>query len=336
MTLLQKLLHLTDFRNPFLRTLVPSVAAAFAIQTVVALPSIALQSERLYDASGSATFLAVSLLSLYLPGARSKVAASVASSGPGVYGVLSRWWPSLLAPFARGAGRAVVLNWRSVAMTAAVGVWSVRLGSYLLSRILSSGHDSRFDSIRKSPPKFAAAWLGQATWVSQCLMPVVAVNSVPALAFAALPAVLATDVLGIALFVGGFGFEIAADRQKSRWLRERREKSHEEDFLTKGLWSRSQYPNYFGECMLWTGIATMAAGVLMTNPVQVGFGLSGGLSGSLLALGLSYASPAFTSFLLLKVTGIPMSEKKYDKRYGDRKDYLVWKQNTPKFFPKIT
>lgn len=30
-----------------------------------------------------------------------------------------------------------------------------------------------------------------------------------------------------------------------------------------------------------------------------------------------------------------MSESKYDKRYGDRKDYQQWKQNTPKFFPKL-
>jgi steroid 5-alpha reductase family enzyme len=36
-----------------------------------------------------------------------------------------------------------------------------------------------------------------------------------------------------------------------------------------------------------------------------------------------------------QVSGIPMSEKKYDKRYGDRKDYQEWKKNTPMFFPKL-
>lgn len=97
----------------------------------------------------------------------------------------------------------------------------------------------------------------------------------------------------------------------------------------------SQYPNYFGECTLWTGIATGAAGFLIRNPVQVGLGLPGGVTGKMLALGLSYVSPAFVSLLLLKVTGVPLSEKKYDKRYGDRKDYQEWKKNTPKFFPKL-
>lgn len=53
------------------------------------------------------------------------------------------------------------------------------------------------------------------------------------------------------------------------------------------------------------------------------------------ALGLAYISPVFTTFLVTSVSGIPLSEEKYDKRYGDRKDYQEWKQNTPKFFPKI-
>lgn len=79
----------------------------------------------------------------------------------------------------------------------------------------------------------------------------------------------------------------------------------------------------------------MAAGALVAKPVQIGLGLSGGLAGRALVLGASYVSPAFVTFLLLKVSGVPLSEKKYNKRYGDRKDYQEWKRNTPKFFPKI-
>ncbi|KAI1504823.1 hypothetical protein F5X99DRAFT_350200 [Biscogniauxia marginata] len=315
MGLLQHVLHLTNFRNPFLRTMVPSVAAAFAVQTAVALPSIPAQSERFYDASGSATFLAVTLLSLYLPSIRARAAAGAAAQP----------LPSLLA--------AGAFNWRQVVLSAAVATWSIRLGSYLFARILGAGHDPRFDEIKRSPGKFAVAWVGQAAWVSLVLMPVVAVNSAPAFAFAS--ASSATDVLGLALFLGGFAFEVVADRQKSSWLAARREKLHDEQFLTSGLWSRSQFPNYFGECTLWTGVATVAAGALVSQPVQAGLGFPGGLSGRLLALGLSYVSPAFTSFLLLKVTGVPLSEKKYDAKYGDRRDYQEWKKNTPKFFPKL-
>lgn len=97
----------------------------------------------------------------------------------------------------------------------------------------------------------------------------------------------------------------------------------------------SRYPNYFGESTLWTGLATTAAGVLISQPIQTALGLGGGIGGFATALSLAYISPMFTSFLVLKVSGVPLSETKYDKRYGERKDYQEWKKNTPKFFPKI-
>ena len=80
-------------------------------------------------------------------------------------------------------------------------------------------------------------------------------------------------------------------------------------------------------------------------------GLAGSAWGRLAALGMAGVSPAFVTFLVLKVrrawhgwcagvltpsqvSGVPMSENKYDKRYGDRKDYQEWKKNTPVFIPK--
>lgn len=53
------------------------------------------------------------------------------------------------------------------------------------------------------------------------------------------------------------------------------------------------------------------------------------------ALVLAAASPAFTAFLLLKLSGVPLSEPKYDRKYGNRADYKAWKRDTPKFFPKV-
>jgi len=213
----------------------------------------------------------------------------------------------------------------------------IQVGSYLFARISADGKDSRFDDIRQSPPKFLGAFFAQATWVSLCLMPVLAINSLPASLFASLPAAVGlTDILGLLLYVGGITFEVAADRQKNQWVQEKKEKKHDEDFLTRGLWSKSRHPNYFGEATLWTGIATMSAGVLTTNIAQVGMGLaSWGLGGKLTAAAMAGVSPAFVSFLLLKVSGVPMSEGKYDQRYGDRPDYKKWKEETPMFVPKL-
>ena len=211
------------------------------------------------------------------------------------------------------------------------------MGSYLFKRISADGSDSRFDSIRDSPPKFLGAFFAQATWVSLCLMPVLAVNSLPVSIFGSLPAAVGiTDAIGILLYLGGLSFEVVADRQKDTWVQEKKNKKHHEDFLTRGLWSKSRHPNYFGEATLWTGIATLSAGVLCSGPGQMGMGLAGyGLGGAAIAAGMAAVSPAFVSFLLLKVSGVPMSESKYDKRYGDRTDYKKWKEETPMFFPKF-
>lgn len=118
MTILNFLLHATNYRNPFLRTLVPSIGAAFALQGAVAVPSILAQSERFYDLSGSLTYLSVTALSLYLPTLRARAAAAA-------IGAAKPAWPSLLAAFT-GAGGANGFNWRQVILSTAVSIWATR------------------------------------------------------------------------------------------------------------------------------------------------------------------------------------------------------------------
>lgn len=113
MSLIQRLLHATNFTSPFLRTAVPSIGAAFAIQAAFAVPSIIAQNESLYDFSGALTNISVVALSLYLPALRAKYAGAAATA-----------LPSLLTPFTNPA--AAALNWRQVALSAAVAVWAVR------------------------------------------------------------------------------------------------------------------------------------------------------------------------------------------------------------------
>ncbi|PVI05152.1 DUF1295-domain-containing protein [Periconia macrospinosa] len=336
---LQTLLRATAFRSPLLRTLVPTVALAYGIQTAVAIPSIAAETERFYDLSGSLTYLSCTALSLALPYLRARSAGQFAGGlaeylsapAPGQGG----WW------------------WRQVVLSAGVGIWATRLGSFLFARITSDGHDSRFDKIRSAPSKFSIAFFAQATWVSLCLLPVILTNSLPRSAFAlsrlanvapkgtgAIPQPVSagpywTDILGVGLFIFGFVFEVIADRQKSKWSQEKKEKKHSEEFLTRGLWSKSRHPNYFGEITLWTGIAVAAGGLLVRNPAQAGLGLGGSLLAKAGVLGLCAASPAFVTFLLTKVSGIPLSETKYDKKYGERKDYQKWKNETPVLVPKF-
>ncbi|KAM0246913.1 hypothetical protein ACHAQJ_010035 [Trichoderma viride] len=336
MPLLNLLLHITNFHSPLLRSIAPCFATAFAIQGAVAIPSIMAGTERFFDVSGSVTFLAVGALSLYLPALRARAAAYAAGAKklPGL--------PSLfdvLRGGAAGAGADVaagLLSWRQLLLTGMTAAWAVRLGSYLFHRILTTGHDSRFDSIRHKPARFSGAFFFQAVWVSLQLMPVIMLNAVPVSVLAsAIPKTIATDVIGILIWLAGFTYEILADVQKSKWQREKKLKLHDEEFMTSGLFSKSRFPNYFGEITLWTGLATASAGVLARLPIQQALGLSGGPLGILATSTLSFISPAFAAFLLLKVSGIPLSEAKYDKRYGDRKDYQEWKKTTPRLIPRL-
>ncbi|KAH8725024.1 hypothetical protein GQ44DRAFT_235769 [Phaeosphaeriaceae sp. PMI808] len=329
MTLLQTLLRTTAFKSPLLRTLVPTVALAYGIQTAVAVPSIVAQTERYYDLSGSLTYLSCTALSLFLPYLRAKNSGAItgglteylSSNGLGQ----GTWW------------------WRQALLSAAVGIWATRLGTYLFQRISSdSGRDSRFDKIRVSPSKFYVAFFAQATWVSLCTFPVALVNALPRTAYAASTLGTAistkpyfTDILGLTMFAFGLAFEVTADHQKNKWVQEKKEKKHSEEFLTSGLWSKSRHPNYFGEVTLWSGIAVAAAGLLARQPAQAGLGLSGSLAVQALVAGMCAASPGFVTFLLLKVSGVPLSENKYDKKYGNRKDYQKWKRETPVFIPKF-
>ncbi|CAK7270510.1 hypothetical protein SEPCBS57363_004137 [Sporothrix epigloea] len=299
------LLGLTNFSSPLLSNIVPCAAVSFAVQYAVGLPSTFLAkppTERYFDVTGALTNVAIAALSLYLPRWRA-AAAGVALAPP---------------------------TWRQLALSGAVALWAVRLGTYLFRRILHEGKDSRFEPMKENPPRMMVSWTAQAVWIILCQLPVMAVNAVPPVAAQVLPkAVLRTDIIGFGLFALGMVVECVADWQKSSWSAAREAKQHDEQFMTSGLFSVCRYPHYFGEITLWTGLATAAAGVLTRAPVLAALGGIRPVS----ALALAAASPAFTTFILTKLSGIPLSERKYDRKYGDREDYQAWKRNTPRLFP---
>lgn len=110
MSILSHFLHITNFQSPLLRTIVPSVGAAIALQAVAGVPSVLAGTERFFDLSGSLTYLAVGALSLYLPQLRARVGNAAL--------------PRLLAAF--GGGSAAAWNWRQVVVTSMAMLWATR------------------------------------------------------------------------------------------------------------------------------------------------------------------------------------------------------------------
>lgn len=196
---------------------------------------------------------------------------------------------------------------RSLVLLAVVVIWAARLGGYLLRRIRKAGKDDRFDEIKPSFPRFLIAWTTQGLWVTLTLAAALA-----AITTSEREQLGALSFVGLAVWVVGIGIEATADYQKSRFRADPASKGR---FIRSGLWSWSRHPNYFGEIVLWVGVALIAV------PVLHGWQW------------VTLISPVFVAFLLIRVSGIPMLERKADGKWGGQEDYEDYKAGTSVLVP---
>lgn len=199
------------------------------------------------------------------------------------------------------------LDLRATLATAMVIAWSLRLATFLFLRISGSGHDSRFDEIKNRPLRFFMAWTIQGLWVL-----LTAATALAIITGGVRVPLGPIGSAGIAVWTIGMLIEIVADRQKSSF---KADPENEGKFIKVGLWAWSRHPNYFGEIVLWTGMAIMAV------PVLEGWQWA------------TLISPVFVAFLLIRVSGIPLLEAKADKRWGGGEDYEEYKRRTPVLIP---
>ncbi len=239
-------------------------ALAFAVNWAAFIPAAIKQTEHFYDLTGGLTYITITVVAVLL-------------SSP--------------------------LDLRSAIVAGMVLFWSIRLASFLFMRISRAGKDSRFDDIKKQPPRFLLAWTLQGLWVlltAACALAIITGGNREPLGV--------IGYVGIAVWATGILIEIVADQQKSAF---RADPANKGRFITTGLWAWSRHPNYFGEIVLWTGMAIIAL------PVLDGWQWA------------ALISPVFVAFLLTKVSGVPMLEKAADERWGGQDDYEAYKQSTP-------
>jgi len=135
-----------------------------------------------------------------------------------------------------------------------VTVWTLRLGIFLFRRINQAGQDDRFDAIKTNPLRFFIAWTLQGLWVlltAACALAIITGGSATPIGM--------VGAIGILMWLIGFIIEVVADAQKSAF---KRDPDNKGKFINVGLWSWSRHPNYFGEILLWTGMAVFALPVL--------------------------------------------------------------------------
>jgi steroid 5-alpha reductase family enzyme len=193
-------------------------------------------------------------------------------------------------------------------VTALTCLWGLRLAGYLLWRNAGHGEDPRYIAMRRH-------WGSGFWWISLftvfglqgVLMWIVSLPIQLTLAAPGGPLGV-VDAVGIAIYAFGLLFESIGDWQLARF---RAEPQNAGRVLDRGLWRYTRHPNYFGDFCVWWGLFTIA--------LSAPFGFA------------SVLGPVLMSFLLLRVSGVPMLERSIHKR---RPDYAAYRERTAAFFPR--
>ncbi|NQV90557.1 DUF1295 domain-containing protein [Candidatus Uhrbacteria bacterium] len=196
---------------------------------------------------------------------------------------------------------------RGLLTGALVSIWGLRLAWHIHARNKGKQEDYRYLAWRKQWGKwfyvrsYFQVFLLQGVLLFVIILPVLLINmrSGPGLGW--------LDAVGIAVWLFGFYFEAVGDAQLRRFLKNPTNKGK---LMQEGLWAYTRHPNYFGEVTQWWGIWIVALSVP---------------SGLLGVLG-----PITITFLIVKVSGIPMLEKKME----EHPDFAEYKKRTSVFIPK--
>lgn len=199
------------------------------------------------------------------------------------------------------------LSMRAKIVAAMVTIWALRLGIFLFTRVNRVGSDDRFDKIKVDPLRFFIVWTIQALWVlltAACALVIITGGDQRELGL--------IGYAGITMWVIGFVIEVIADKQKTAFKKDAKNKGK---WINSGLWAWSRHPNYFGEILLWTGVAVLAL------PILHGWQY------------VTLISPVFVFLLLTQVSGIKQLTAKGMKRWGDDPAYQRYMVSTSMLVP---
>jgi steroid 5-alpha reductase family enzyme len=195
---------------------------------------------------------------------------------------------------------------RDLLLTTLVVIWGSRLSIHIHVRNRGHAEDFRYREWREEWDRSALVRSFLQVFLLQGLILVVIATPLFLSAASEGPPLQGWATAGTLVWIFGFAFETIADEQLRRF------KANEENrgrVLTTGLWRYTRHPNYFGEVVLWWGI------FLIALPVENGWWAA--------------ASPLLLTFLILKLSGIPLLERKYE----GNPEYEAYRRRTSAFIP---
>jgi steroid 5-alpha reductase family enzyme len=196
---------------------------------------------------------------------------------------------------------------RRVLSLVLVSLWGLRLGLYLFWRNHGAGEDYRYQAMRRRHGE-RFRWVSLATvfglqgalaWIVSLPVQVVHVASGGPLG--------PLDLAGALLFAVGLAFEAIGDWQLARF---KADPANRGQVMDRGLWRYTRHPNYFGDALVWWGLFAIA----LATPAGP----------------WTLPGPLLMSFLLLRVSGVPLLERGLRKR---RPGYAEYAARTSAFFP---
>lgn len=188
-----------------------------------------------------------------------------------------------------------------------VALWGVRLSLRIFLRNMRKEEDYRYKKWRDEWGRwFFLRSYFQVYLLQGFLMIIVGYSGVHASVYAQGAPLGVLTVLGALMWCVGYFFEVVGDWQLDRFVNS---KPPQGAILKDGLWKYSRHPNYFGEVTMWWGIWLMVAVLPMSYVALI--------------------SPLMITFLILKVSGIPMLER----RFEGNPEFEEYKRKTSAFFP---
>ena len=195
-------------------------------------------------------------------------------------------------------------------------IWGLRLSSHIGQRNHGKPEDKRYVAMRAKikPPyvllkSYINIFLLQALFMFIISL-VLVFNVMSGLTNPFEPMMLIPIMLGVLVWLGGYFFQSVGDRQLAIFIAKPENKGK---LMTQGLWAYTRHPNYFGEVLMWWGIAIL--------------GFANGFGIAIPLIGLF--SPLVVTWLLRYVSGVPLLEKHMKTKPG----FAQYEKTTNIFFP---